>query len=89
MIKINRPEITEQDFAEVLKVVEQEWEKELRNKGKGIFVNSHEDLGCLEEEYQELKGEIHNNDIIRTEDEILDMIVILVHELASIRRREQ
>ena len=82
---MNRHEIDLEDYENIIHIAEDEWRTELEEKGKHIFVSSHEILGTLTEEYSEFKIAVQSNDIEEIEKELKDVLVIALHGLASIR----
>jgi hypothetical protein len=56
----------------------------LKKKGSGAFVSSHEILGVLTEEYDEVKLAVHENDIGWLKAELMDVVVAAIFSLASI-----
>lgn len=49
--------------------------KQLIQKGDGAFVSTHEALGIIAEEYDELKDAVRSNNIEDVKKELLDIIV--------------
>ena len=81
---MSRPLVFQKNFEDILKFAEEEWRKEIVNKGSGIFVSSHEILGCLVEETREFEDAIQKNDLKKLRDELADILIIALHGLASI-----
>jgi NTP pyrophosphatase (non-canonical NTP hydrolase) len=53
-------------------------------KGRGIFMSSHETLGVLVEEIAEYRGEVRNNDSKKQRDELLDIAVAALWGIVSL-----
>lgn len=49
--------------------------KQLIQKGDGAFISTHEALGIIAEEYDELKDAVRSNNIEDVKKELLDIIV--------------
>lgn len=81
---MSRPLVLVKNFENILEFAKEEWKKELLNKGTGIFVSSHEILGCLVEETREFEEAIQKNDLNKLKDELADILVVALHGLASI-----
>lgn len=60
-------------------------EKRLEEKGRGIFVSSHETLGIITEEYQEYAETVHNNNKDCQEKELMDIAVAAIWGIVSKR----
>ena len=82
-----RPNITKREKDLVLDLIKNSWNNELKNKGEGIFINNYEMLGCLEEEHYELIQAIHRNSQNEQLNEMVDMIIVLAHGIASIYKK--
>lgn len=57
----------------------------LETKGYGSFVSSHEVLGMIAEEYEELLDAVHDNDWDQLDKELLDLAVGATFSLACLR----
>lgn len=56
----------------------------LNQKGKGIFVSSHEVLGVINEEMHELTDAVKSNDPEKILDEIMDVVIASFYGYASL-----
>jgi len=57
------------------------------DKGDHLFASTHEILGVIEEERDELKGAIHKNDDYEIQCELLDLITASIWGLISLRSK--
>lgn len=62
--------------------------KRLLQKGDGAFKSSHEILGIISEEFDEMKDAVRKNDIANLREELLDIIVGCIHGICSIDQNE-
>lgn len=85
---MSRYEIDENKVSELLLWAEDKWNVKLVEKGKGIFVSSHEILGCLTEEVREFEEAVRKNDLKDLHNELSDILVIALHGLASIESQK-
>ena len=58
--------------------------KRLMEKGFGSFASSHEILGILDEEYDEMRDEVRANDIEGLRNELIDIAVAAQFAIACI-----
>jgi len=56
----------------------------LDQKGRGIFVSSHEVLGVINEEMHELTDAIKSNDPEKILDELMDVVIAAFYGYASL-----
>jgi NTP pyrophosphatase (non-canonical NTP hydrolase) len=56
----------------------------LEEKGNGIYVSSHEILGIIGEEWEELIQAVHNNDTVNIKEELRDIAVGCIWAMVSI-----
>ena len=56
--------------------------------GNGCFASSHEILGIITEEYDELKDAVHDNDRDQIIHELLDLAVPAVFAIACVKTGE-
>lgn len=56
----------------------------LKEKGKGIFVSSHEIVAVMDEEVREVHDALRHNSKGELKKELLDVIVACLHGVASI-----
>src|ERR1035437_25210 len=68
----------------IINYADKEWKVQLEHKGNGIFVSSHEILGCLMEEVREFEDAVRSNDLNKLKEELTDILVVALHGLASI-----
>ena len=83
-----RPEIEQKLIEQVLKTVKRKIEYRLTQKGRGIFISSHETLGILSEEFNEFGAAVQSNDPVYQTNELLDVAVAAVLGLTSIESGE-
>lgn len=83
-----RPEFQDKLIEKVLGVIKRKTEHRLKQKGRGIFISSHETLGILSEEFNEFGAAVQSNDPIYQANELLDVAVAAVLGLASIESGE-
>lgn len=57
----------------------------LEQKGCGIYISSHEILGIIGEEWEELIRAVHNNDVKNTKEELMDILIGCIWALVSIK----
>ena len=55
----------------------------LAQKGRGSFIGSHETLGIIAEEYDELKDAVRSDDPQEVERELVDIAVACILGIAS------
>lgn len=58
-------------------------EYRLNQKGRGSYIGSHETLGIIAEEYDELKDAVRSNDPQEVEKELIDIAVACIFGIAS------
>ena len=80
---IVRPQLSKNNFYEVVGQLTAQIRKTCEKKGMGACVSPHEILGIVEEEYEEFKAEVMNNDPEQTQAELLDLAVACMWGLAS------
>jgi len=73
-MKINRPEITEEEINFICEKFRKSLEKRLKQHGRGSYTTSHELLGYMAEEYNELVLAVQKKDGIY--EECLDVAVV-------------
>ena len=79
-----RKEITNTQIEEAVAAFRKELARRLDQKGMGTFVSSHEIIGCVGEEYDEAKQDVHDNDNHQLRKELLDIAVGAVFGVACI-----
>lgn len=80
----NRPDIPQETIMKALDQVMDKLGSRLIQKGSGTFKSSHEILGVVTEEYDELIQAVRSNDNKKLEHELIDIAVACVFGLASI-----
>lgn len=80
-----RYQLTDLDFDYAITRVSAKLTERLRQKGRGIFVSSHEILGIITEEYLEYEDEVHvGPGAIRNQSkELVDIAVACLMGIAS------
>ena len=73
--KFNRPEITVKEIVTGIKILEEELSKEVQVKGSHAFVSTHEIVGVIQEEMDELREATHNNNNDDIEKELMDVMI--------------
>jgi len=63
--------------------------RRLKEKGNGIFISSHEALGSVTEEYNELVDAVTKNDPVNFMEECLDVAVAAFFSYVSMRHIER
>ena len=58
------------------------------DKGDHLFMSTHEVLGVIVEEFDELKEAIHLNDKQKIQNELLDLIIASTWGLISLRSKK-
>jgi len=81
---MDRPEYNPDILDLVFERVKDKLHYRLLQKGKGIYMSSHEILGIITEEYDEYKAEVRANNAFGQEEELLDIAVGCVFGLASL-----
>jgi NTP pyrophosphatase (non-canonical NTP hydrolase) len=79
-----RPQTSMDDIEAALQKVQSKLLQRLAEKGWGIYVSSHEILGILDEEFDELKDAVRDNDKAAITKECLDIAVGAVFALVSL-----
>lgn len=59
-------------------------EEKKKEKGLGGFISPHEILGCITEEYDEMKEEVHKNSKLGLFNELMDIMIASYWGLCSI-----
>lgn len=85
---MSRYKITNEEIEKSLYMFKVHYNNKLFEKGKGIFVSSHEIDGILDEEVSEWKKAVNKNDLTELQAELLDVMVAAFHGLVSIRSGE-
>jgi len=83
-MKKNRINITQDKIDAALKTIGDKTQYRLNQKGFGTFSSTHEILGILEEEFDELKDAIRSNIIKDISVELIDIAVACHFALACI-----
>ena len=82
---MTRPVITDADLERVIQVVVRKLEFRMKEKGRGAFVSSHEIMGIVSEEYDEMKEAVQENDHNKLFDELADIAVGIIKGMASMQ----
>jgi NTP pyrophosphatase (non-canonical NTP hydrolase) len=69
--------------AENCKELLEEIYKEMKNKGPAAFVSTHEILGTIAEEYDELIHAVRANNNQAVREELLDLAVLAIFGISS------
>ncbi len=78
-----RVEVTKEDRKRLLDYISICLEKRIEQKGSGSFVSSHEILGVVAEEYDELKDAVRSNNKEEVQKELMDVIIGALWGLVS------
>lgn len=81
----DRHQVTDHDVDVAAQLVMAALCDRIDEKGRGIFVSSHEVQGALVEEVDEFKGEVRNNDSKKQKDELLDVAVAALWGIVSLQ----
>ena len=82
--QLQRPQFTQKNLDTAVDDITEMMEKRLIQKGKGIYLSSHEALGILTEECVELIDAIRANDAKQIKKELIDISVACVFGIASL-----
>ena len=85
---MTRPVITDADLERVIQVVVRKLKFRMKEKGRGAFVSSHEIMGIVSEEYDEMKEAVQENDHDKLFDELADIAVGSIKGMASMQAGE-
>ena len=80
----DRPEMTDAGIQTVIDVLKSMVNYRLSQKGRGIYVSSHECLGVITEEYKELIDAVQSNDTEQFDKELIDVAVACIFSLVSL-----
>jgi len=80
-----RQQLTDQDFGSAMAAVLAKVNFRREQKGDHTLASSHEILGILDEEYDELRTEVHCNMHDNQVDELEDIAVAAIFGIASIK----
>jgi NTP pyrophosphatase (non-canonical NTP hydrolase) len=79
-----RKQVTQEQIDDALKSLGSETQRRLKQKGFGTFASTHEILGLIAEEYDELKDAIRSNNTDEVFKEIHDIGVVCHFAIACI-----
>lgn len=79
-----RHQLTDAEIERVLADVKQHYERTLEDKGRGIFVSTHEIRGALDEEVGEAHVAFHDDNPAQIRRELFDVITAAIHGIASL-----
>jgi len=82
---IIRPELQTEDLLRVLAQLKQKYNDRVDKHGPGILVSSHEILGVVVEEYDEVKAEVQANRLQGLHRELEDLAVACIVGMVSLR----
>jgi hypothetical protein len=78
-----RRQITLTEQARAVERVARGVERQLQEKGRGVFASPHEAMGIITEEYHEAIGALQANLYVQFQDELIDIAVACIVGLAS------
>ena len=81
-----RKKITKKSQQLALRLLDEAMAERLREKGTGTFASSHEVLGVIQEEFDELLAAVRGNDITAVKYELLDIAVGAIFGVACIEQ---
>ena len=81
--KVKRPLFDKEIIKKCLAEIEDKIFERLKEKGWGIYVSRHENLGIITEEYTEYVETVHQNDIVGQRKELLDLAVGALASMVS------
>jgi hypothetical protein len=81
---MKRPEFNPDDLEKAFSIIRITLNRRLEEKGKGIYMSSHEINGIIDEEVDEFKDEVRNNDGGGQYEELIDVAVGCIFGMASI-----
>lgn len=85
MTRVERPIVSHAERAFTMGDLMAALEKRIAEKGEGAFISTHELLGHVAEEYDELVEAVRTNDLHQVEAELVDLFVTVVFGIACIR----
>lgn len=86
---MERPQVSDEILLKAIEVITVGLGKRLQDKGRGAFSSSHEALGVITEEYDELLDAVRGNDIVDISNETIDIAVACVFSIASFLEKEE
>jgi len=84
---MKRPQAEPKNVVDVLSLIKSGLMSRRANKGDHIFLSTHECMGVIQEEWDELKEAIHLNDKHKIQSELIDLIVAALWSLVSLRSK--
>jgi len=84
---MKRPQALEKTIKDAFSVFKSSLGTRRIDKGDHIFLSTHECLGVIQEEFDELKEAIHLNDKQKIQSELLDLLVATFWSLVSLRSK--
>lgn len=81
---MNRPQISELQIQQVVANFEMALRERLQQKGHGAFVSTHEIVGVVAEEYDEMMDALRQNNRPNFRSELLDVAVGCVFGVACV-----
>jgi hypothetical protein len=84
-----RPKISKVKMAHTVTDIDTWLLKRIKQKGRGSFISVNEIRGVIDEEYCELREEMHIRDYDGIEHELKDVAVAAIFGLASLRKMRE
>ena len=81
---ITREKINPIEIEEAFKIIKDVFYIKLKEKGDGSFASTHEIIGLIDEEFNELRDTCHENNIDHFAYELIDIAVIAIFGYACI-----
>ena len=81
---ITRETINPLEIEEALAIIKHHFYQKLKEKGDGAFASTHEIIGLLDEEFNELRDACHDNNIDDFSEELIDVAIVAIFGYASI-----
>lgn len=85
---MKRPVVSSDLIWAAVSDVEEHMRKTLLDKGDGAFASTHEMLGTITEEYQELIEAVRHNNPGQVKQELKDLAVLTVFSIACLKLME-
>jgi len=81
-----RPKISKIEIAHTVIDIDNWLLERIKQKGSGSLISINEIRGVIDEEYCELREEMHIKDYVGIEHELMDLAVAAIFGLASLRK---
>jgi len=85
---MKRPNANSKNVVDVLSLIKISLMSRRAEKGDHIFLSTHECMGIMQEEWDELIEAIHLNDKHKIQSELIDLIVAALWSLVSLRSKK-